>query len=195
MDSPLQGFTTRALHAEGHEKPLFAHTMPIFQSSTFSFESPEQGADLFAGRRKGHIYTRIGNPTIEAYERVVASLEGAEEAIAYASGMAAIFGTLMSLVKAGDHIVSGDTLYGPTVNLIGGLMARYGIESTFVDTSELSAIEKALRPNTRVLFLETPANPTCRITDIRAASELAHRIGAEVVVDATFATGHSLSTQ
>jgi cystathionine gamma-synthase len=194
MDSPLQGFTTRALHAEGHEKPLFAHTMPIFQSSTFSFESPEQGADLFAGRRKGHIYTRIGNPTIEAYERVVASLEGAEEAIAYASGMAAIFGTLMSLVKAGDHIVSGDTLYGPTVNLIGGLMARYGIESTFVDTSELSAIEKALRPNTRVLFLETPANPTCRITDIRAASELAHRIGAEVVVDATFATPYFQQT-
>lgn len=125
---------------------------------------------------------------------MVASLEGAEEAIAYASGMAAIFGSLMSLVKAGDHIVSGDTLYGPTVNLIGGLMARYGIESTFVDTSDLPAIEKALKPNTRVLFLETPANPTCRITDIRAASELAHRIGAEVVVDATSATTYFQQT-
>jgi len=194
MESRPQGFMTRALHAEGHGKPLFAHTMPIFQTSTFAFESPEQGADLFAGRRRGHIYTRIGNPTVEAYERVVAALEGAEEAVAYASGMAAIFGTLMSQVKAGDHIVSGDTLYGPTINLIGSLMARYGIESTFVDTSDLSAIEKALKPNTRVLFLETPANPTCRITDIRAAAALAHRIGAIVVVDATFASPYFQQT-
>lgn len=194
MDLKQPGFMTRALHAEGHGKPLYAHTMPIFQSSTFAFESPEQGADLFAGRQAGHIYTRIGNPTVEAYERVVAALEGGEAAVAYASGMAAIFGTLMSGVKAGDHIVSGDTLYGPTVNLIGSLMARYGIESTFVDTSDLSAIAKAIKPNTRVLFLETPANPTCRITDIRAASEQAHRVGAEVVVDATFASPYFQQT-
>jgi cystathionine gamma-synthase len=194
MDSQHRGFMTRALHAEGHDKPLFAHTMPIFQSSTFAFESPEQGADLFAGRRQGHIYTRIGNPTTQAYERVVAALEGAEEAVAFSSGMAAIFGALMSRVQAGDHIVSGDTLYGPTINLIGCQMARYGIESSFVDSSDLEAIRTALRPNTRVLFLETPANPTCRITDLRAASELGHGVGVEVVVDATFATPYFQQT-
>jgi cystathionine gamma-synthase len=100
----------------------------------------------------------------------------------------------MSRLQAGDHVVSGDTLYGPTINLIGGLMARYGIESTFVDTSDLSAVERALRPNTRVLFVETPANPTCRITDIRAVAERARRVGAETVVDATFATPYFQQT-
>ncbi len=188
MSSGEWGFMTRALHADGHEKPMRAHTMPVFQSSTFYFDSPAQGADLFAGREKGYIYTRIGNPTIEAYERVVANLEEADQAVAFSSGMAAIFATLMSLVRAGDHILSGDTLYGPTINLIGGLMARYGIESTFIDSSALDEVKANLRPNTRVLFLETPANPTCRITDVRAVSALAHKAGAEVVVDATFAT-------
>jgi len=194
METHRWGFTTRALHAEGHEKPLMSHSMPIFQSSTFAFESPEQGADLFAGRRQGHIYTRIGNPTVEAYERVVADLEGAAEAIVFSSGMAAIFGSLMSRLRAGDHVVSGDTLYGPSINLIGTQMARYGIESTFVDTSDLSAVEKALKPSTKVLFIETPANPTCRITDLAAVSALGRGVGAEVVVDATFATPYFQQT-
>jgi cystathionine gamma-synthase len=179
---------TRALHGEGHDKPMNAHTMPIFQSSTFYFDSPEHGADLFAKRQKGHIYTRIGNPTVEAYERVVASLEGAAEAVAFASGMAAIFAALMSHMKAGDHLVSGDTLYGPTINLLGETLVRYGIETTFLDTSDLKAVESSMRPNTKALFLETPANPTCRITDLRAASEIAHAHDALVVVDGTFAT-------
>jgi len=187
-----QGFTSRALHADGHAKPMNAHANPIFQTSTFYFEDPEHGADLFAGRRKGHIYTRIGNPTVEAFERVLADLEGGETAVAFASGMAATFGTLMSGLKAGDHVLSGDTLYGPTINLIGQVMARFGIASTFVDTSDLSAIERGLRPNTRVVYLETPANPTCRVTEIRAASQLAHKVGAAVVVDATFASPYFL---
>ncbi len=182
------GFMTRALHAEGHEKPEYAHAVPIFQSSTFYFESPEHGAALFAGERQGHIYTRIGNPTVEAYERVVADLEGADEAVAFSSGMAAIYGTLMSLLQNGDHVVSGDTLYGPTINLIGQTLARSGISSTFVDTSDLDAIRRAIRPETKVIFLETPANPSCRITDIGAAAEIAHSSGARLVVDGTFAT-------
>ncbi|MCK4415000.1 MAG: aminotransferase class I/II-fold pyridoxal phosphate-dependent enzyme [Candidatus Eisenbacteria sp.] len=192
MASHEAGFMTRALHAEGHTKPKNAHSVPIFQTSTFYFDTPEHGADLFAGKQKGYIYTRIGNPTVEAYEQVVASLEGAEEAVAFSSGLAAIFATLMSRLKAGDHVLSGDTLYGPTVNQIGELMGRYGIESTFVDTSDLAAVKRELRPNTRVLFLETPANPTCRITEIGAISPLAHEVGVEVVVDATFATPYFL---
>ncbi len=192
MADRKHGFTSRALHAEGHEKAANAHAMPIFQTSTFYFDTPEQGADLFAGRARGHIYTRIGNPTVEAFERVVADLEGGEGAVAFSSGMAAIFASLMSFLNAGDHVVSGDTLYGPSVNLIGKMIARWGIESTFVDTSDLGAIERALRPNTRTLFLETPANPTCRVTEIAEASRLAHRVGAEVIVDATFASPYFL---
>jgi cystathionine gamma-synthase len=191
LDGEL-GFNSRALHADGHAKPMNAHTNPIFQTSTFYFDDPEQGADLFAGRRKGHIYSRIGNPTVEAFERVLADLEGGEAAVAFASGMAATFGTLMSGLKAGDHVLSGDTLYGPTINLIGQVMARFGIASTFVDTSDLAALERGLRSNTRVVYLETPANPTCRVTEIRGASQLAHKAGAEVVVDATFASPYFL---
>ncbi len=179
---------TKALHAEGHAKPMNAHTMPIFQSSTFYFDSAEHGADLFAGRRGGHIYTRIGNPTVEAYERVVAALERGEESVAFSSGLAAIYASLVSFVGQGDHVISSDTLYGPTIHLIGDVIGRGGIESTFLDSSNAGAVEAAFRPNTRVVFLETPANPTCRITDIEAISRLAHARGALVVVDATFGT-------
>jgi cystathionine gamma-synthase len=182
------GFTTRALHADGHEKPHNAHSTPIFQTSTFYFDSPEHGARLFAGEEDGHIYTRIGNPTVETYERVVADLEGAEGAVAFSSGLAAIYAAIMSFVGAGDHVVSGDTLYGPSVNLIGQNMKRLGIESTFVDTSDLEAVKRAIGPQTRVVFCETPANPTCRITDIAAVAERAHAAGAMLIVDGTFAT-------
>ncbi len=187
-DTSSGGFMTRALHGEGHGKPFNAHAMPIFQSSTFYFDSADHGADLFAGKQSGHIYTRIGNPTVEAYERVVADLEGGGEAVAFSSGMAVIYASIMSFVESGDHVISGDTLYGPSVNLIGQVMARSGIQSTFLDTSDLDAVKTALRPETKVVFLETPANPTCRITDIAAVSELAHAQGALVVVDGTFAT-------
>ncbi len=182
------GFMTTALHAEGHTKPMNAHTMPIFQSSTFYFDSAEHGADLFAGRRPGHIYTRIGNPTVEAYERVVAALEHGQEAVAFSSGLAAIYASLMSFVKQGDHIISSDTLYGPTIGLIRNVIGRGGVESTFVDSSKVAAVEAALQPNTRVIFLETPANPTCRITDVEEVSRLARARGVLVVVDATFGT-------
>lgn len=182
------GFSTRALHADGHEKPLHAHTMPIFQTSTFYFDDAQHGADLFAKRVPGHIYTRIGNPTIENYEKVIADLEGSEEAVAFSSGMAAIYASVMSRLRAGDHLISGDTLYGPTINLFGDTLGRCGIETTFVNTADLSAVKAAVRPNTRIIFLETPANPTCRVSDIRAISEIAHAHGAQVIVDGTFAT-------
>jgi cystathionine gamma-synthase len=187
-DATRWGFMTKALHAEGHHKPMNAHTMPIFQSSTFYFDSAEHGADLFAGRRTGHIYTRIGNPTVEAYERVVAALENAQESVAFSSGLAAIYASLVSAVQQGDHIISSDTLYGPTIHLIGDVISRGGVESTFVDSSSAGAVEAAFRPNTRAVFLETPANPTCRITDLEQVSRLAHARGAMVVVDATFGT-------
>jgi cystathionine gamma-synthase len=125
---------------------------------------------------------------VEAYETVLAELEGGGEAVAFSSGLAAIYGSIMSFVEKGDHIVSGDTLYGPSIHQIGDVMGRSGIESSFVNSADLAAVEKSMKPNTKVVFLETPANPTCRITDIRAVSELAHARGALVIVDATFGT-------
>jgi len=191
MESKKLGFTTRQIHADGHKKPLLAHCFPIFQTSTFIFESPEQGAALFAGELEGHIYTRIANPTTEALERTLANLEGAEDAVAFSSGMASIVGAMIPFLKAGDHIISGDTLYGPSLHLIGEIFSKWGITSTFVDTSNLEAVEAAIKPETKFCFFETPANPTNRITDIKAISELCHKHGVKVVVDSTFATPYN----
>jgi cystathionine gamma-synthase len=181
-------FATRQLHADGHGKPLHAHSMPIFQSSTFAFESPEHGADLFAKKAQGHIYTRLGNPTTQALETVVADLENADEAIAFSSGMAAIQSSLLAFLASGDHVVSGDTLYGPSIRVIGEFFGRFGITSTFVDTADLKAVAAAFRPETKAVFFETPANPTCKITDIAAVAKLARERKALTVVDNTFCT-------
>ncbi len=188
MDLSRMGVSTRLLHAEGHEKPFNAHSTPIFQTSTFYFDSPEMGAELFAGGAEGHIYTRLGNPTTEALEKVMASLEEADGAVAFSSGMAAITASILPFVSAGEHVVSGDTLYGPSIHLIKDVFGRFGVKSTFVDTSNLAAVKAAVRKETRVVFLETPANPTCRITDIEAVAKIASGAGALLVVDNTFAT-------
>lgn len=191
MTTKKLGFTTRQIHAEGHKKPMLAHTMPIFQSSTFIFESPEQGAALFAGEAEGHIYTRLGNPTTEALERTLADLENAQQAVVFASGMASVIGSMLPFLKSGDHVISGDTLYGPCLNLIGPIFGNWGIKSTFIDTSNLSLLEKSIRPETRFCFFETPANPTNRVTDIKAVSDICHAKGIKVVVDNTFATPYN----
>ncbi len=181
-------FDTRLLHSEGHDKPLNSHSIPIFQSSTFYFDSPEKGADLFSGASQGHIYTRLGNPTTEALEGVMASIEEADGAVAFSSGMAAITASILPFVGSGDHVISGDTLYGPSIHLIKDVFGRFGVKSSFVDTSDLGAVRSAFRKETRLVFFETPANPTCRITDIAAVSEIAAKNKAMVVVDNTFST-------
>lgn len=177
---------TLCVHA-GLEKSEFLPAVPpIFQTSTFAFETAEHGAALFAGRQKGYIYTRMGNPTIAALERCVAALEGGCNALACASGMAAIHTTLVTLLNNGDHVVSSDAVYGPTCTLINSFLTRLGIQATTVDTSDLDAVRAALRPNTKVLFVETPGNPTLVISDLRALAELAHAHGVLLVVDNTF---------
>jgi methionine-gamma-lyase len=191
MDKKKLGFTTRQIHAEGHKKPALAHVMPIFQSSTFVFESPEMGAKLFAGEAEGHVYTRLGNPTTEALERTLANLEEGEDAIAFASGLAAVEASTLSILSAGDHIISGDTLYGPCLNMFGNIYARFGIKSTFVNTADLDEVEKAITPSTKVCFFETPANPTNKVTDIEAISEICHGKGVKVIIDNTFATPYN----
>jgi methionine-gamma-lyase len=191
MDKKKLGFTTRQIHGEGHGKPLNAHTRPIFQTSTFVFDSPEQGAALFAGEAEGHIYTRLANPTTEALERTLANLEGCESAVVFSSGMAAIEGALLPFVKAGDHIICGDVAYGPVLHLIGDLFKNWGIDSTFADTSNLDALQKAIRPNTKWCFFETPANPTNRVTDIAAVAGICHSKGVRICIDNTFATPYN----
>jgi len=191
MDKKKHGFTTRQIHGEGHDKPMHAHARPIFQTSTFTFDSPEHGADLFAGKQEGHIYTRLGNPTTEALERTLASLEGADNAVVVSSGMAAVEASLLPFMQAGDHVISGDTLYGPCLHMIGNLFSRWGIRSTLLDTSDLDAVRKAITPDTKMCFFETPANPTNRVTDIAAISAVCHEHGVKTVVDNTFATPYN----
>jgi methionine-gamma-lyase len=186
---PRQGFATRQIHAGGHPDP---HTgslsMPIFQTSTFAMRDAAHGAEIFAHHDKGYVYTRLGNPNHVVVEEKVADLEGGEAAVATASGMAAISAALMTILQAGDHVVAGRVLYGCTHSLLAEGLRRFGIATSFVDTTDLDAVGAAMRPDTRVVYLETPANPNLEITDVAAVAEVAHRHGALVVVDNTFCT-------
>jgi methionine-gamma-lyase len=177
---------TLVVHAGIDEHEFGPVVPPIYQVSTFAFDSAEHGAALFAGAGGGYIYSRMGNPTVEALERSIAALEGGYAALACASGMAAIHTTLVGLLQQGDHMVCSDAVYGPTCVLVETILSRFGIESTVVDTSDLSAVERALRPNTKVVFVETPGNPTLVISDLEAICRLAHDHEALVVVDNTF---------
>ncbi len=161
---------------------------PIYQTSTFAFENVRHGAALFAGERPGYIYSRMGNPTVRGLEDAVAALEGGFAGLACGSGMAAIHTTLCALLKSGDHVVCSEAVYGPTCTLIEHVLARFGVEHTLVDASDLEAVRRALRPNTKVVYVETPGNPTLVLCDLDAVCGLAHQHGATVVVDNTFMT-------
>ena len=163
-----------------------AAVTPIYQSSTFKFKNADHGAACFAGEDPGFIYTRIGNPTISGLENVLAKIEHGAKAIVVSSGMAAVNVVYMALLRSGDHMVSTDAVYGPSRVVMEKYWSGFGIESTYVDTTKLENIKNAIRPNTKVLYLETPTNPTIAITDIKAACEFAHERGILVVVDNTF---------
>lgn len=183
------GFSTKAIHAGATKNTFGALAAPIYQTSTFVFDSAEQGGNRFALKEPGYIYSRLGNPTNTVAEEKVAMLEGADAAMSTASGMGAISSALWTILKAGDHVVAAETLYGCTFALLNHGLTRYGIEVSFVDTSDLDAVEKAMRPNTKVVYLETPANPTLKITDLEAVSKIAHKVeGCIVMVDNTFCT-------
>ncbi len=187
MDVKVKGFNTKAIHAGQKPCPVTgAHVTPIYQTSTFVFKDVDQGARRFAGEEEGYIYTRLGNPTLTELEAKIAALEGGEAAIGAASGMAAISTALVTLLKKGDHIVAGDALYGCTHSFISEILPQYGIEVTMVDTSNLENIENAMKPNTKVIYVETPANPTMKLVDLEGASDIAHKHGAIIIVDNTF---------
>jgi len=183
------GFATKAIHGGASTNTFGALTCPIYQTSTFVFDSAEQGGRRFALEEGGYIYSRLGNPTNTVIEEKLALLEGAEACVATSSGMGAISAALWTALHAGDHVIASDTLYGCTFSLLNHGMTRYGVDVTFVDMADLEAVKKAVKPNTRVIYLETPANPTLKITDIRAVSEIAHSIDdCMVIVDNTFCT-------
>ncbi len=180
------GFNTRLIHA-GHKKDQhLAVTAPIYQTSTFAFENAQHGADCFSGNSNGYIYTRLGNPTIRALEDAVANLEGGFGGIAVASGMAAVTTMYMTFLSTGSHIISSAAVYGPSRGVLEKYFSRFGVEATFIDTSKTELIEAAIKPNTKVLYIETPANPTIAITDIAACSEIAKKHNIKLVVDNTF---------
>ena len=159
---------------------------PIYQTSTFKFESADHGGSLFAGKQKGYIYSRMLNPTIEAMEDSVAALEGGYKALGCGSGMAAIHTVFAALLNAGDHVICSKSVYGPTNTLLATVMNRFNIETTFVNTSDTKKVEEALKPNTKVIYIETPGNPTLETTDLEKVSEIAHKHNTLVVVDNTF---------
>ncbi|WP_136680849.1 O-succinylhomoserine sulfhydrylase [Neptunomonas sp. XY-337] len=164
------------------------HSDPIFPTSSFVYSSAAEAAARFGGDEPGNIYSRFTNPTVNAFERRIAALEGAERAVATSSGMAAILSIGLSLLQQGDHVVCSRSVFGSTVSLFEKYLSRAGITTTFVDPKELSAWEAAIQPNTRLLFLETPSNPLAELTDIEAVAELAHNHDALLAVDNCFLT-------
>ena len=186
MDTTKLGFNSKLIHAGDFADEFGSAVTPIYQTSTFSFKNAQHGADCFSGKSDGYIYTRIGNPTINALENKLAELENGFGGIALASGMAAVTTVYMTYLGQGEHMISTGAVYGPSRAVIGSHFKKFGVEASFVDTADIELIEKAIRPNTKLLYIETPANPTIRLTDIKKAAELAHKYNIKVVVDNTF---------
>jgi len=177
------GFDTRAVRGGQRRTNEGEQSEPIFATSSYVFDSAAQAAARFSGDQPGNIYSRFTNPTVRTFEQRLAGLEGAPRCVATSSGMAAILSTCMALLKAGDHIVSSRAIFGTTVVLFNKYLAPFGVETDFVPLTDLGAWERAIRPNTRLLFLETPSNPLTEIADIAALAELAHARGCLLVVD------------
>lgn len=183
-----RGLSTLCVHAGHRSEPTRALEAPLVLSSAFAFDSAEQASRAFTGEEDCYIYGRWGNPTVEQLEAQVAALEGAEDAVATASGMAAVAGTLLTTLGSGDHAVAPLAFYGESSRLMRERLPGLGIETSFVEATSVEAYRAALRPTTKLLYAETPANPTLAITDLAALAELAHGSGALLVVDNTFAT-------
>lgn len=175
----------RAGHKRTHEDE---HSMPIFATSSYVFESAEQASLRFTGQQPGNIYSRFTNPTVSAFQERLALMERGERCLAFSSGMAAIMAVGMALLKAGDHVVCSRGVFGNTVLTFQNYFGKFGVTTDFVNLTDLSAWEAAIRSNTRMLFLETPSNPLIEIADIQALADLAHRHGCLLVVDNCFCT-------
>lgn len=185
-------FDTQAVHAGQEPDPVTGSVTPPIHMTT-TFKLPEPGpllldALFMRGERPPHVYTRWSNPSLRTVEEKMAALEGAEAGVAFASGMAAVSGVLFTYLGAGDHVVASDICYIGTIELLGLYAHRYGIEVSLVDTGDLEEVRGALRPNTKLIYVETPINPVLRLADIAAAARIAREAGVPLVVDSTFAT-------
>ncbi|MBK7214618.1 MAG: aminotransferase class I/II-fold pyridoxal phosphate-dependent enzyme [Bacteroidales bacterium] len=186
MDTNDLGFNSKLIHGGGFKDPLGSATVPIYQTSTFRFDSADHGAACFSGESNGYIYTRIGNPTISALEAQVALLEKGFGGIATSSGMGAVNTIYFTLLGEGAHVVSSAAVYGPSRVVLEQQYSRFGVKASFVNTANIEEIRNAIRPETKLLYIETPSNPTIDITDLRACCELAHQHGIPVAIDNTF---------
>ena len=187
---PLEGahLDTLAIRGGINRTAEGEHSEPIFATSSYVFDSAADAAARFSGESPGNVYSRYTNPTVRTFEQRLAALEGAQACVATASGLAAILSTCMALLKSGDHVVCSRDVFGTTVNLFGKYLAKFGIEVTFVPLLDVAGWRAAVRPNTAMLFLETPSNPLCEVSDLAAMSALAHDSGCLLVVDNCFCT-------
>jgi methionine-gamma-lyase len=184
------GFATRAIQAEPRERPRSGQPLvtPIYQTTSFEFEDTEAMGDALASHDQPFMYSRVSNPTVAAFEEALAALEGGEAAVGFASGMAAVHGAVTALAGAGDHVVAPRSMYGNSYGLLQKVLPHFGIHTTFVENGDLEAIEAAFTPRTRIVYAETIANPALLVADLPRLAELAHRRGARLVVDSTFAS-------
>jgi O-succinylhomoserine sulfhydrylase len=182
------GFDTRAVRAGQHRTNEGENSEPIFLTSSYVFKNAAEAAARFSGAEPGNIYSRFTNPTVRAFEERLAALEGGEKCVATASGMVAILSTCLALLKSGDHIVSSRNIFGASVLLFNNYLAKFGIETSYVSLTDYAAWEKAIKPNTKLLFLETPSNPLTEIADIARLAKIAHAKGCLLVVDNCFCT-------
>jgi methionine-gamma-lyase len=186
MKTKNLGFDTKLIHAGAFEDQFGSVTVPIYQTSTFKFRDADHGAACFAGEDDGFIYTRINNPTIDSLERLVAELENGYRGVACSSGMGAVNTIYMALLEKGGHMISTAAVYGPSRVVIEKHYSRFGVEASFVDTCDIENIRKEIRPNTKVIYIETPANPTMDIADLQAIAALAKEHNIITVADNTF---------
>jgi methionine-gamma-lyase len=187
-----KGISTKMVHVGERPDPTTGSVVPpIYQTTTFAFDTNQNIFDLMEGRSGGFIYTRYGNPNYGMVEAKIACLEEGENALVLASGMAATSTALMAILQAGDHMITHTDIYGGSFGLFHEILPKFGVEVSFVDFSDMSAVESAMKPNTKVIFLETPSNPSLRIYDIEKSANLAHSHGAKLVVDNTFATPYN----
>lgn len=185
---PEWGYATLGIRAAEPRTENMEHSASVSLTSSHVYRSAAEAAAVFSGQQPGYIYARFSNPTVEAFERRLAAMEGGEACIATASGMVAIQTLCLALLKAGDHILASRGLFGASINLFNNILSRFGLETTYVDPTDPAAWKAAVRPNTKLFFVETPSNPLMELADIRALADIAHAHGALLAVDNCFLT-------
>ena len=185
---PEWGYATLGIRAAEPRTENMEHSASVSLTSSHVFRNAAEAAAVFSGQQPGYVYARFSNPTVEAFEKRLAALEGGEACIATASGMAAIQTLCLALLKAGDHILASRGLFGASINLFNNILSRFGLETTYVDPTDPAAWKAAVKPNTKLFFVETPSNPLMELADIRALADIAHAHGALLAVDNCFLT-------